>query len=211
MLLGYNFLPMKTFPTRLEENSCSLIDNIFCSQSPSKLPSQAGIIYTGISDHFPYFVRLCSPISKNIDEPTRYVKHRIKRQEAYSDLLTDLVNSDLISNLDRSPYGDPHRNYDALHKQLKELKEKHLPYKFVTFNKRSKWITQGVIKSIRYRDRLHREFKCSNRASPQYYQLKDRLAIFNKILKKTIREAKIIYYNKRFEENQYQEYMGNHK
>ena len=205
MLLGYSLIPKITFPTRLGENSCTLIDNIFCSLSPSKLASQAGIIYTGISDHFPYFVSLCSPISKNIDKPSRYVKHRIISQEAYIDIFTDLVNSDLISNLDRSPYGDPNRNYDALHKRIRELKEKHLPYKFVKFNKHrhknSKWITQGVIKSIRYRDRLHREFKCSNRASPQHFQLKDRLATYNKILKKTIREAKAIYYNKRFEEN----------
>ena len=56
MLLGYSLLPKLTIPSRLGGNSCSLIDNIFRSLSPSKLASQAGIIYTGISDHFPYFV-----------------------------------------------------------------------------------------------------------------------------------------------------------
>ena len=205
MLLGYSLIPKITFPTRLGENSCSLIDNIFCSLSPSNLASQAGIIHTGISDHFPYFVSLCSPISKNINKPSRYVKHRIKSQEAYNGLLTDLMNSDLISFLDRSPYGDPNRNYNMLHNRVKELKEKHLPYKFVKFNKHrhenSSWITQGVIKSIRYRDKLYRELKSSDRSSPRHFQLKNTLSIYNKLLKKTIREAKTIYYNQRFEEN----------
>ena len=81
------------------------------------------------------------------------------------------MNSDLISFLDRSPYGDPNRNYNMLHNRVKELKEKHLPYKFVKFNKHrhknSSWITQGVIKSIRYRDKLYRELKSSDRSSPR--------------------------------------------
>ena len=45
------------------------------------------------------------------------------------------------------------------------MKEKHLPYKFVKFNKYrhkdSKWMTHGVIKSIKNRDRLYRELKCT--------------------------------------------------
>ena len=53
MLLGHSLFPKITFPTRLGENSCSLIDNIFCSLSHNSVASLAGIICTRISDHFP--------------------------------------------------------------------------------------------------------------------------------------------------------------
>ena len=58
MLLGHSLFPKITFPTRLGENICSLIDNIFCSLSHNSVASLAGIICTRISDHFPCFLSL---------------------------------------------------------------------------------------------------------------------------------------------------------
>ena len=85
------------------------------------------------------------------------------------------------------------------------MKEKHLPYKFVKFDKyrhkNSKWITHGVIKSIKNRDKLNRELKFTDQSSERYAILKNRLSTYNKILKKTIREAKSSYYLLSFTEN----------
>ena len=58
MLLGHSLFPKITFPTRLGENICSLIDNIFCSLSHNSVASLAGTICTRISDHFPCFLSL---------------------------------------------------------------------------------------------------------------------------------------------------------
>ena len=68
-------------------------------------------------------------------------------------------------------------------------------------HKGNRWITHGVIKSIKYRDKLYRNLKATNKDSLLYGQLKNKLSVYNKILKKTIREAKYVYYNRQFEES----------
>ena len=37
--------------------------------------------------------------------------------------------------LDPNPYCDPNKNYNILHNYLTQMKEKHIPYKFVKFNR----------------------------------------------------------------------------
>ena len=85
-----------------------------------------------------------------------------------------------------------------------ELKEKHLSYKLVKFNKYkhkgNKWITNGIIKSLKFRDKLHKEMRSLNTNSPSS-TIKQNLAVYNLLLKKSIREAKTIYYNNEFNQN----------
>ena len=106
---------------------------------------------------------------------------------------------------DHTLHGDPNQNYDKLHQKLSELKCKHLPWKLVKFikyrHKNNRWITHGVIKSIKYRDKLYRNLENASKDSISYVELKNRLNVYNEILKKTIREAKYIYYNRQFEES----------
>ena len=78
-------------------------------------------------------------------------------------------------------------------------------YRYVKFDKYRhklhKWITHGIIKSIRQRDKLYKELSCTNRSHARYHLLKNKLNPFNKTLKKTIREAKLVYYRREFEYN----------
>ena len=78
------------------------------------------------------------------------------------------------------------------------------PYKFEKFNKHkhknNKWISFGIIRSIKTRDMTKLKFKRCNQQSVEYNTLKNNLHVFNCILKKTIREAKIQYYDKLFTE-----------
>ena len=70
--------------------------------------------------------------------------------------------------------------------------------KIVKFNKyqhkKSSWITQGLLKSIRYRDQLYKKFKLSNPNSPNYDTIKTNLKTYNLILKQNKSSAKQIYY-----------------
>ena len=53
------FLDLIMFPTRTSESgSCTLIENIFRKLSKETLCPIAGILYTSISDHYPYFLSL---------------------------------------------------------------------------------------------------------------------------------------------------------
>jgi len=53
-LYSKSFFPLISKPTRVSENTATLIDNIFCNSFESS-SSISGILYTHISDHFPVF------------------------------------------------------------------------------------------------------------------------------------------------------------
>ena len=64
----------------------------------------------------------------------------------------------LADQMDRNVLTDPIKNYDILYDQIQALNNKHLPHRYVKANKqwykRSKWITYGIINSIKHRDFL---------------------------------------------------------
>ena len=74
--------------------------------------------------------------------------------------------------------------------------------KIVKFEKhkhrKSKWITSGIIRSIAYRDKLYTNLKYLNVQDPQYSNIKTNLKTYNCILRKSIRHAKKLYYEKYF-------------
>ena len=61
-------------------------------------------------------------------------------------------------------------------------------------HKKSSWITQGLLKSIRYRDQLYKKLKLTNPNSPNYDTIKNILKTYNLILKQNIHSTKQIYY-----------------
>ena len=67
------------------------------------------------------------------------------------------------------------------------------------FNKykhmKSTWIIQGLLTSIRYRDKL---IKLTNSESSKYAILLVNLKTYNSILKTSFRKAKQLYYDKCF-------------
>ena len=158
-MLAYSLFPKITFPTRTSESgSCTLIDNIFCKLSKETLCSIAGILYTSISDHYPYFLSLNTSKNRGNEPPSRYVRQRVNTESGFNAFHAELMHSDITSQLNPDPYCDPNINYDILHKHLTDLKDKHLPYRLVKFNKYkhkgNKWITNGVLKSLKYKDQL---------------------------------------------------------
>ena len=84
LMLGCSLIPKITLPTRMAENSCSLIDNIFCTISPNYISSQAGIIYSKISDHHPYFLSICPNNKEPPNNKRKYVKQRLNRGSVWS-------------------------------------------------------------------------------------------------------------------------------
>ena len=83
---------------------------------------------------------------------------------------------------------DVNQNYNIMHQEIYDTIEKHTLKKTVKLNKHkhkiSKWITHGIIKSIKYRDKLYKTLKMTHHESPDYTILKVNLKAFNTILKK---------------------------
>ena len=88
--------------------------------------------------------------------------------------------------------------------EILRAKNKHMPCKLVKFNKykhkKSAWITLGLLKSIRYRDKLYKQLRLSNPNSLHYDTLTGKLNLktYNLILRKSIISAKQMYYESRF-------------
>lgn len=81
--------------------------------------------------------------------------------------------------------------------------DKHFPCKYIKFNrykhKKSKWITNAILKSISYKDKLYIKLKSLSGNSPQYQTSLTNFKTYSKILKKAIQEAKKLYYENCFQ------------
>ena len=206
ILLNQSFFPQITLPTRLSNRSCTLIDNIYVKLSPAMLKSDAGVIVSTLSDHFPYFITINKKVKKNAPPP-KYVKMTINSDQAKHNMLTDLTNAELHKTLENNLCSNPNDNYNILEKHLLDTKQKHFPTKLVKYNKhkhkKSSWITQGIIKSIAHRDRLYLDYKSTPTDDPNYCTLQQNLKTFNIIIKKTIKDAKAKYLADKFEKYKY--------
>jgi hypothetical protein len=113
-----------------------------------------------------------------------------------------ISNIDFSEHLDSSDHANPNFNYGIFENIINDTKNEHLPYKKVKLRKHKHkicpWMTTGIINSIKFRDKLYKKFKSCETDKPEYTSLKTNLKTFNKILKKSIRQAKALYYHDKF-------------
>ena len=200
LMLNNNLNPKITLPTRLSERRATLIDHIFCSLSHGTTSCLSGIIFTELSDHFPCFTCIDQKIDKQ-DSP-KFIKIVTKDSNSVQKFYDEINNTDLMESLEADLSQDPNINYEKLENILCRAKEKHLPVKTKKFNKykhkRSPWITQGILRSIKYRDNLYKNLKCTLLDEPDYNTIKQNLKVYNKILKTNISQLKQTYYYSQF-------------
>ena len=104
--------------------------------------------------------------------------------------------------MDNNVTSNPNDNYNILLEEMKKAIDKHMPLKTVKFakyrHKKETWITSGILKSIRYKDKLYKQLKMTNPLIPQYNILKTNLKTYSTILKRNIRLAKKMHYANMF-------------
>ena len=90
---------------------------------------------------------------------------------------------------------EPNINYKIITEVHGKANCKHMPYKLVKFKKHkhkySQWITNGILKSKKYRDNLHNQLKRLNATSIEHVIKTSNLKTYNNILKCSIRAAKL--------------------
>ena len=199
-LMSNSFVPKITVPTRFSTNSATLIDNIFCKVSNNFSSSTTGVLIDRISDHQPYYIALDYIIQRRLSPKT--VKINRYNNISIDKFKQELLQENIINKLDSSPHSDPNGNYIILHDIIQKAKQKHLPTVTKKFNKhkhkKEKWITRGIINSIKFRDKLHLRLRRTPSNSPLHETLKVNLRTYNRILKSNIRQAKTLYYQSRF-------------
>lgn len=196
-----NFLPKITLPTRFSTRSCSLIDQIFCKvPTNKKVELTSAIIVSNISDHLPCVVNF-KILRQNPVRP-KYIQHRDFSALGLNKFREGLIEKNITSILNKDLMSDPNTDYEIYEKILTSCFDSHFPEKVVKVNKYkhklSPWITQGIIKSIEFRDNLYKKTKIVPVDTLEYYGHKHNLKMYNKYLNSCIRCAKKDYYSREF-------------
>jgi hypothetical protein len=203
VMLSNNLLPTITMPTRIAAHSCSLIDNIFykVTENSNNNNIMSGILASDISDHYLCFTSLTLREDKETNIP-KFVTTRVQDDKAINKFVCELQNTNIMDQLDKNPDGNADTNYNQFHSLLMNIRDKCLPLKTVKFNrhkhKKSPWVTSGILRSIKFRDSLYLKLKRTHPETETYNNRKHNLKVFNNILKKIIREAKVVYYRNTF-------------
>ena len=147
-------------------------------------------------DHQPYFMFL--HITQVRESHPKFIKIKIVSEQTMTNVKYEIRSDVLYNKLNKSLNADTNINFEIIHDEIARAKNKCMPSKIVKFNKykhkKSSWITQGLLKSIRYRDQLYKKLKLTNPNSPNYDTIKTNLKTYNLILKQNVHSAKQIYY-----------------
>ena len=177
-------------PTRLTDTSATLIDNVF---SNINFPS-SGLLVSNLSENFPYFytTQTSHTVKNNVK---KYIYYRKDYDYHFQKINNDLESLDLTNLLQKYLDSDPNFNYNKLDFILDKLFIKHMPVRKIKLNKyrhkKSEWITPEIIRSIKFRDNIYKRLKQTSQFNYQFFQLKQNLKVYDEILKRIIREAKL--------------------
>ena len=129
----------------------------------------------------------------------QYVSIETKDDVSLNNFITEVRNMNFSEILNGNINANPTENYELLSKLVQEAKSKHLPVKRIKFNKykpkKCRWITNGILKSIKTKYIIYKMLKQANPANVEAFEiLKTRFNRFQNILRQSIKEAKQIYY-----------------
>jgi len=191
LITSNGFLPQITRPTRVTENSSTIIDNIFSNTFRSGTCS--GNLMLCISEHFSQF--LCASKNnvslKNLNIYGRnYSKFNLK--DFRNDICKQTWENDLT---------DVNELYEEFITKLNSCVDKHAPIKKLTKRemkiKSKPWITMNVRKLIDQRNKLFNRRK----RQPNNNNIKTLYNLFRNRVNREIKKAKKYYFKVYFEEN----------
>ena len=150
-------MPQITLPTRMAHKSATLTDNILINYSEYKCVSDN--ITSFISDHLPQFIIFenfkANSITKN-DNQTVFRDFKNFNMDVFEKDLSAIDWSLATENIDTD------LSFKTFLRLFHRVLDKHAPLKKT--NKREKkekikpWVTKGIIKSIKVRDKFYKEF-----------------------------------------------------
>jgi len=188
-LQSTSYIPVISKPTRITDNSATLIDNIFLN-CPINFVS--GVLTCDISDHFPIFI-----IRKNFSSPIVNSSPQVKQYRVINEVsLNNLYNS-LASYNWQHIINEENVNdqVNALHNVILNEYNEHCPIKKKTVSPKSAthpWITPDIISNMKKRQAYLALYR-KNRITKQFYNK------FRNFVTAQIRKSKKDYYNQLFE------------
>ena len=181
------FLPLIDIPTRVTDNSETLIDNIWTNQLSVVT---AGVLVCDVTDHYPIFVSL--PVVTGNEKILR--KFRDHSREAISSLRNSIQQLLLHFVVDYS--SDVNRvmkllvdNVMGLYNKCCPVRTKHISLKSLT----KPWIASSLKSMIKYKHHYFRQYKMGNVSFNFYNSYKDSV-------KSALRKARKSYFVSKFKQ-----------
>ena len=144
---------------------------------------------------------------KGIQAKSKIFRINVSSDAFLDSFVTEVRAARIYEKLDNNLLSDPTQNYNIIEKKILETKEKLLTSKIVRFNKYrhkiSPWITNGILVSIRHRDKLYYQKSQIPTTDANYHILESNLKIYNRVLNQAIRKAEIDYYQSMLKENEH--------
>ena len=200
-VISSGFFPKITLPTRIQENSNTLIDQIWSNNLEESKKSKSGILINDISDHKMIFTFIEN--IEFIEKFDKLIKIEQKGEIAIQKFVEELKSMKIFDELNQNINDSPEDNYNKFASLLNHAREKHLPIKLVKYNKKrhkkSCWMTNGILESINTKDKLYKIFIQADKTNvDRFNTLKSDYQAYRARLRKTIREAKRMFYARTF-------------
>ena len=205
-MIQNGFLPKITTPTRITDHSKTVIDNIYSNKMDTD--EKTCILLNHISDHQACIIGIKNFTAK--EKKPKYVQIRNQNQECFEYFANVLQSMNDNGGIIKRNNNDVNECYNQINEALQKAINESFTIKRVRFNKykhkANGWITDGILRSIKYKDELYKNMIKSTTKPAEYQTRKTNFKTYNKILKKMINEAKRNFYY-----NQFQLYKQNMK
>ena len=157
MMLSQNFLPYITLPTRIRDDSMTLIDHIFTRLPNKKLDRRiiSGNIYCDIADHLVNYICLAHPTYIKCTNRPKVRIYSKKNHETFFQKLTAIIWEELLD-----AYETTDEKYDTFLHTFKQAYLSSFPLNILSRAraKFKKWITTGIRVSIKHKNRLYKKY-----------------------------------------------------
>ena len=198
IVFSHSFMPLINKPTRISKNNATIIDHLL-TNSFINCNHKTGVVKTDISDHFPVF--LITEIKLESSTKNDFAFTRKFTDKSLKDFKETLLNVDWDSVLTEK---DPNTAYNEFSRIFLLHYDIFFPKKKIKIKKKnlaSPWITKGIVKSSKRKQKLYEKFL--KRKTPQNEETyKNYKRLFETIKHK----SKAIYFN-----DQLRKYQSNVK
>ena len=188
LMTSNGYLPLITQPTRLRDNSQSLIDNIFTNTFTHE--SYSGNILIEFADHLTQFATV------------RRKQHYPKIEPYYKLDQSKFDEKSFLEDLSLQNFkcsDDPNELFNDILWKYEACVKRHMPLKKMTNKEEKKsnkpWITNEILKKIKHRNSLFAKKK----KDPQNAHLKSAYNRFRNSVNNDIKSSKKDYYSRYFE------------
>ena len=139
-LTAAGYLPRISLPTRVTNQSVTLIDNIFSTELYN---NESAIIVNIISDH-----QMICTYSTNTDKTIftsskKFIEIEKNDQQALDNFLNQPENSNIVNLLNLDENADPNLNFYKFMEHFMKLKQECFKKKLVRFNRKNIKLTHG--------------------------------------------------------------------